>query len=84
MEVGDIQVRVGHLSSTNRFTGWNTSGLQIDAVLAVALTVKNTSSFYHSLEKNKCLKGSQILIFFFYKMFYDIIKEDAFWKNMEP
>lgn len=83
MEVGDIQVRVGHLSSTNRFTGWNTSGLQIDAVLAVALTVKNTSSFYHSLEKNKCLKESQLLIFFF-KMFYDIIKEDAFWKKMEP
>lgn len=22
--------------------------------------------------------------YFFFKMFYDIIKEDAFWKKMEP
>lgn len=52
LEVGDCQVRVGHLSSANRFTEWNTSGSQIDAILAAALW-KNTSSFYHSLRKNK-------------------------------
>lgn len=29
-------------------------------------------------------RKSASYFFFFYKMFYDIIKEDAFWKNMEP